>query len=550
MAAAADRVVIVGAGIAGLVAALELAHAGREVIVCEARAAPGGKARQVPTAAGPVAGGPTVLTQRWVFDELFETVGERFGAALDIAPAEVLVRHVWPDGSRLDLFADAARSEQAVADLAGGEEAGAFRRFTHDARRLFEAFEGPVMRHPRPTPLSLARALGRALPRILLAAMPHATLWHALENRFADPRLRQLFGRYATYVGGSPFLSPAIFALVWWSEAAGVSLVRGGIAALAAELARLATVRGASFRFGEPVAEILAAGGRAAGVRLASGEVLPAAAVIFNGDPAALALGLLGPAVRHAAPPMPFPRRSLSACVWTFAGIPAGFPLAHHTVFFGPDPRAEFDDIFRRRRLPLAPSIYVCAEDREGTAAAPAPGGAERFLMIMNAPADGDMRTYGREEQELCRSRTSRRLDSAGLRLSIPDPATNPQALTMPDRFAAMFPGTGGALYGASPHGFFASFRRAKTRTPVPGLCLAGGGAHPGPGVPMAALSGRLAAAAILADRASMSRWRPTATPGGTSTVSIPGGAAASPSSASSARSSRPTMPGPAGATR
>jgi 1-hydroxycarotenoid 3,4-desaturase len=224
---------------------------------------------------------------------------------------------------------------------------------------------------------------------------------------------------------------------------------------------------------------------------------------LFAGDPAALAAGRLGRAARGAAPAMPRARRSLSAWTWTWAAEPEGVPLSHHTVFFSPDYPAEFEDLDRRRRPPADPTLYICAQDRPAREDAAAPEGPERLLMILNAPADGDRGPPTPEEIERCTTTSFERLAASGLRVSPPDLSATPEALTTPDRFEAMFPATGGALYGANPHGALATFRRPTARSPLPGLYLAGGGCHPGPGAPMATRSGRLAAAAIMADRAS-----------------------------------------------
>lgn len=498
-------IVVVGAGFGGLSAAARLAHAGLDVLVVETAEAPGGKARAMPSVAGPVAAGPTVLTMRGVFDALFQELGDSLDARVGLSRAEVIARHGWEDGARLDLFADPAASEAAIRDFAGPRAAAEFAAFDARSRRLFRAFEGPVMRSPAPSAMSVALALGPSAPALLAEMAPGATLWSALGRAFSDPRLRQLFARYATYVGGSPFLSPALLMLIWQAESAGVWRVAGELQALAAAVADLAARKGARFRHGAEVARILQDRGRAAGVELADGERIAARAVIFNGDPDALSQGLLGPT--GGVPRRRPSERSLSADVWALAARAEGFPLLHHNVLFGPDPKTEFDPIFDRGQRPRDPTLYICAQDRGDAAAAPE--GPERFEIIVNAPPGAP------EEFDLCLSILTDRLARWGLTLS---PTPTRSDLTTPQDFARRFPGTEGAIYGSNPHGATAALRRPTARTRLPGLFLAGGGAHPGPGVPMATLSGRFAAAAALKDLGSTRRFRPAATPGGTST--------------------------------
>lgn len=512
-----DRIVVIGAGMGGLAAAARLAHAGCDVTLVEAQVYPGGKMRTVDTPAGPVDAGPTVMTMRHVFDALFEDCGTRLDDHVTLHRETLLARHFWADGSTLDLHDDPDRSAEAVRGFAGPKAEAQFRAFSTRAARLFDAFEGPMMLAPEPNVRALTTHVLKD-PALIPAMAPISTLAAALRRHFTDPRLRQLFGRYATYVGGSPFASPAVLALIWSAEARGVWRVEGGMHRLARAMCALAEARGARIRFGAKVVRVERQSGRVSAVHVEGGDRLICDHVVFNGDPRALTQGHLGEGLRDAVPDAAVSPRSLSARVWTFAATPDGPDLAHHNVFFGADPRAEFGPI-ADGRPPEDPTLYVCAQDR-GTGRAPPQ--LERFEIIENAaplPAllPAPLPHPSSEETESCRTRTFQALARFGLRFD-PDPPD--AALTTPQGFETLFPASLGSLYGRSPSGMMAAFQRPTARTAVPGLYLAGGGAHPGAGVPMATLSGRHAAEAILTDLASTSKSRPTATPGGMSMAS------------------------------
>ncbi|MFO1160356.1 MAG: phytoene desaturase family protein [Reyranellaceae bacterium] len=509
-----DRVLVVGAGLAGLVSALLLARAGLAVTVVDRAARPGGKLRQVTLGAVRVDSGPTVLTLPGIFEALFEAVGSRLSDHLTLHRLDVLARHAWPDGSTLDLYADIERSADAIARFAGPPEARRYRAFCARAQRSYEALDAAFLRAPRPQLGGLLRSVGlRGLPA-LWGAAPMSTLWRALGDHFQDPRLRQLFGRYATYSGASPFAAPATLMVIAHVEQQGVWRVEGGMQRIADSLERLAIAQGAIFRYGAEVRELLCVGGRAAGGQLADGERLAADAVVVNADVAALASGLMGPGAAGAVPRQPRTKRSLSALTWSMLARTEGFPLLHHSVFFSHDYRAEFDDLFARSCLPAEPTVYVCAQDRTDDPAQ-APCGPERLLCLVNAPPRGDSHTLTPSEIQACEERMFAVLKRAGLTVHRRDAVA---VRTTPAEFERLFPATGGALYGAAQHGWRASFRRPGARTRLPGLYLAGGSTHPGPGLPMVVLSGRQAAASLLADRASTGRSLPAATAGGTST--------------------------------
>jgi 1-hydroxycarotenoid 3,4-desaturase len=232
---------------------------------------------------------------------------------------------------------------------------------------------------------------------------------------------------------------------------------------------------------------------------------------------AALAGGLLGTGAQRASAAVAPASRSLSAMTWALHARTDGFPLVRHNVFFCDDYAAEFRDIFQRGRLPSQGTVYVCAQDRNDTGS-PAPGeGPERLLCLVNAPATGDRGTLEPSEIEQCEQTHFALLKRCGLEIQRQPERT---VLTTPQDFHRLFPATGGALYGQASRGWMDSFRRPSSTSRLPGLYLAGGSAHPGPGVPMAALSGRLAAATLMAHLDSTSPSHRVVISGGMSTRS------------------------------
>lgn len=505
------HVFIIGAGIAGLSAAIALLGRGVGVTILEKESAPGGKMRQIFVEDRPIDGGPTVFTMRWVLDELLDGVGQSLDSLVTLRKADILARHGWTDGARFDLFADRARAVEAVGDFAGAAEARRFKLFLADAAAIFQDAGLPFMRALDTSLPSMMRDTGARGAAVLLKSQPHRSMWGALGKYFKDSRLRQLFGRYATYYGSSPFHCPPNLMLVAHAEQEGVWLVEGGMHRLAMSMTDLILEMGGTVRFNAEVSRISTGRDGIDGVVLGDGERLAATTAIVNGDCAAVATGLFGDTIRRAVDGPKPSARSLSAITRATVARPSGFPLSRHTVFFSDTYREEFDAVFRDGRVPDAPTTYVCAQDRGG-ADDPPPDGRERLFFLINAPANGDTKQYDDAEIERCEQNMLTLLARCGLTME--EASTEPIATT-PDRFERLFPGTGGALYGQASHGWTAFFARPANRTRVPGLYLAGGSVHPGAGVPTAALSGRNAAACLMADLGLTSRSARTGTRGG-----------------------------------
>lgn len=488
----------------GLASAAQLAADGHRVTVLERAPRVGGKLRQVDVGGAAIDSGPTVFTMRSIFEGLFEHAGARFEDYVATREVETLARHGWTDGTELSLYADVDRSAEHIAEVFGAPAGEGYRRFVAYARRIYDEVQAPFIHSERPSLTAMAGTLASRGLRAIMSIDWRRSMWRALGDFFPEPHLRQLFGRYATYYGSDPFLAPATLNLIAWVEQKGVWSVDGGMYRLAEGVARLATERGAEIRTGLHVEEIeVDARRRVIGVRTSAGERFAADAVVVNADPSALAQGCFGDAVRLAGRPMSPKRRSLSAVTWSAVAKTRGFGLDHHNVFFSDDYRAEFRSLSHARCMPEQPTVYVCAQDRTPQAFAedtlPGPEQPERLLVLINAPADGDSQDPpSPTELELWQERTLALMQSCGLQVDMTE-----AEITTPQTFNGLFPATGGALYGAATHGSMAPFSRPAATTRVEGLYLVGGGAHPGAGVPMVTMGGRIAANFVHRDLAS-----------------------------------------------
>jgi phytoene desaturase len=479
------RALVVGGGLGGLAVALRLRAAGWDVVLCDNGPNFGGKMNRWEAAGYRFDTGPTLLTMPEVLQRLFRDLGERLEEHLALVPLDPHAEYVYPDGFRLTVPASWEAWRETVRSFAPQDVDGleALHRL---GERIFRLSEETFFRsHPLVPP--------RMPP---LGALRHLPLRHAWGNyartvaRFiGSDYLRRIFLRYPTYVGSSPYLCPATLLVIPYLEHAfGAWYVKGGMYRIVESLVALAEARGVELLPGAEVVRIEHDGRRARGVRLRDGGRIEADAVIFNGDAAALP-GLLG---SPAASPLK--GRSLSGVV-VLAGLrqrPTG--LRHHTVVFSADYRAEFDALFRERRFPDDPTVYVNAPGD----ALRAPAAGEALFLMANAPGDSTL-PWDERAVEQARRRIFERLRAAGL----PDLEGSAEVCEIwhPGRFAERYLAPGGAIYGDNSHGWRRAFLRPPNRSRrIAGLYCAGGSFHPGGGVPMVLLSAEMTAALVMAD--------------------------------------------------
>jgi phytoene desaturase len=486
-------IVVVGGGVGGLAAAIRLAAAGHDVQLLERSAEVGGKLGRHRAGGFTWETGPSLLTLPAVFDELLGLAGTSLARSCRPVRLDVTCRYHFADGSSFATRDEPAATRAEVEALSPGS-GPAWDRWQRRAGQVWSTAERTFFAGPIEDPVVLARRMRSPLD--LLAIDPLPTLHQRAARTFADPRLVQWACRYATYAGSDPWRAPATLGCIPYVEQAhGCWALLGGLATLADALAAAATSLGASVRTDAEVTAILAdgPGSRTSGVQLASGEVVASDLVVADVDAAHLYADLLPDAggqrrVRAAG-------RSTSGFVLLLGAAGQTEALDHHTVLFSGDYRREFVDI-AAGRPPSDPTVYVCAADRTDPAAAPP--GAESLFVLVNVPSsDEPAAAWGQERTDAYAEKVLDVLDRRGLDLR--RRLVHREVITPAD-LATRHRAVGGAIYGTSSNGRRAAFTRPSNRGRRPGLYLVGGSSHPGGGLPLVALSAKIAAAMIEAD--------------------------------------------------
>jgi phytoene desaturase len=479
-------VVVVGAGVGGLAAAIRLRAAGHDVVVLERRAEAGGKLGTRVRDGFRFETGPSLLTLPGLFADLAGQVGRDLHHELHLERLDPICRYRFADGSGFDACADPVDAEREVERFSPGQ-GQAWTAFHDRARRVWEVAERTFLAGPMESP---TRLLGRMRsPADLLAIDGVTTLARRAERTFTDPRLVQWAGRYATYSGSSARQAPATLACIAAIEAdQGAWYPAGGLGALRDLIVDLAVGAGVVLRCDTEVEAVTRVGDRVTGVRLADGSHLEAPIVVANADAVHLYRDLLPhPRALRRAERAP---RSSSGFV-LLAGVEGSTEgLAHHNVAFSGDPDRETTELFERR-VPLTdPTVYLCNASVTDPTAAPVD--CESWFVLVNAPAGaGDMAGY---EDHILEVMARRGWDLAGRTRFV-------ERITPAD-IESRFRTWQGAIYGTSSNGRRAAFLRPGNRGPLRGLYLVGGSAHPGGGLPLVAISGRIVADAVGADLA------------------------------------------------
>jgi phytoene desaturase len=479
-----DRVVVVGAGLAGLSAALHLAGRGREVTVVEREGWPGGRAGRVDVDGYRLDTGPTVLTMPDIIDDTFAAVGETLSDRMDLLEVQPAYRAQFADGSSIDVHSDADRMASAIEQFADRGQAVRYRRLRDWLTRLYQAeFDGFIAKN-FDSPLSL---LNPQLAR--LAAIGGLRNWDGMVQRYiTDPRLRRVFTFQSLYAGVGPRQARAAYAVIAYMDTvSGVWFPRGGMRALPDALAAAAADAGVQFHYGATVTGLQRVGNRLAAVLTDQDQRIPCDAVVLTTE-LPQTYQMLGREPRRIGGLRPAP----SAVVVHIGchAAPANPALAHHNIVFGAAWEQTFTDIIRDGQLMRDPSLLVTRPTASDPSLAP-PG---RDLLYVLAPAPNLTRgvvnwqrigeTYADQLIDVVAGRLMPGLRETAEVLHVVNPADWARQ--------GMIAGTPFAL--AHTFAQTGPFRPANTVGGVDNAVLAGSSTVPGVGVPTALISGRLAA--------------------------------------------------------
>jgi phytoene desaturase len=496
-----DHVVVVGAGLAGLSAAMRLAGAGRKVTVIEREAIPGGRAGRLDIETGDGTyrfdTGPTVLTMPDLIADAFDCLGEEMSDWLTLEPVAPLYRSFFPDGSVLDVHSDVDQMSEEIERVISAEEAAGYRRYVEFVSKLYKYEMNDFIDRNIDSPFDL---LTPDLAK-LVALGGFRRLAPKVRQYLKDPRTERIYSFQAMYAGVSPYDALAIYAVIAYMDSvAGVFFPKGGMHAVPAAMAAAAEKHGVEFRYSTEVSSIETVGDRAVAVITVDGDRIPADTVVLNPDLPVAYRDLLG------REPWSIRRLDYSpSCFLLLAGSSAKYSkIGHHNIHFGRSWKGVFDELIDKKQLMSDPSILVTNPSRSDPSLAP--DGKEIYYVLFPTPnldAPIDWRTEGaRYRDQAVRSLEERGYVGFGDAIEVED-------VTTPLDWEARGMERGAPF--ASAHSFFQTGPFRPGNLWGENVVFTGSGTQPGVGVPMVLVSGRLAAERITgpdpAYRSRARRW-------------------------------------------
>lgn len=489
-----SRVVVIGAGAAGLATAARLAVKGHQVQILEQSDSIGGKLATYHRDGFAFDTGPSLFTLPAVYRDLFLKTGRAFEEEVDLQPVEPAFGYRFADGSSVTMpGVDPARCARALGDAFGENSAEEWRALMDRAGKMWRLTREPFLQSPLEGWRTL---LPLAKPADVKTIAPWSTLRGLGRSMLSDPRAITLLDRYATYTGSDPRKAPAVLATVPYVEQEfGAWHLGGGLGTLADALGRRCEERGVEIRTGVNVSRIVTNQAGVTGV-CADDQHIDADIVVANGDAGQVYHQLLDdPRARKPARAINRSDASLAGFVLLLAVRGRTPGLLHHNVWFPDNYDAEFDSIFGPDPKPVDdPAIYVCAPDDPKMRP---DDDHESWFILVNAPRHDPANGVDWSNSELTESYADHILAVLARRgMDVRDRIMWREIRTPADlEVSARAPG--GSIYGTSSNGARAAFDRPANKSDIPGLYLVGGSTHPGGGLPLVGMGAEITASLI-----------------------------------------------------
>lgn len=483
------KVIVVGAGLGGLSAAIYLARSGFQVKVYEKNNQAGGKVNRYNDRQYCFDTGPTLLTMPFVVDHLFDSAGSARANMLQFLPMEPICRYFWLDGSILDASADPEKMSAALGQLSQSDGSN-YPQFLAYTKRIYDVAADLFLFTP-------IHELDLLLKRLRFTQMLRfyqidslRTMHQSISGFFKNSKIIQLFDRYATYNGSNPFQAPATLNIISYVEfGLGGYYIRGGMYQLVQALVSLAERLGVKIYTDTRVEKIVHSD-RVKGV-LCSGQFAPADYVVCNADVVAAHNELIEGYERHRRK-LSRLEPSLSGLVFLW-GVSETHPqLAHHNIVFSSDYRREFRQIFKEQQVPDDPTVYIAISGKTDPQHAPARG--ENWFVLVNTPYLTATQDWA-GAIDATRAAIFKKLDQLGVNIKN---RIETERVLSPLDFFNMYNSNRGSIYGISSNSRMTAFRRPANKSrQISGLYFTGGSTHPGGGIPLVIASGRMVAELI-----------------------------------------------------
>jgi phytoene desaturase len=479
------HVVVVGAGLGGLAAAVRLSKYGLKVTVFEKNATPGGKMNESRLGNFRFDTGPSLLTMPFVIDDLFSFISKKRNEYLQFVPIDPICRYFFSDNTIFDAFSDREKMHAELHKLAP-QEIAAYDKFLDYTQELYK-FAAEIFLF---TPIHELKKIikFRFLPSLfkLHRLDPLRTVHQRLNSTFNETKLIQVFDRYTTYNGSDPFQAPATLNIIAHVEYnMGSYYIRGGMYQLVRVMEKLCQELNIEIHYKSPVQQIVYGNKRITGINV-NGTTIPADYIVCNADVIHTFNHLItGFTKRKAQLNRLEPSLSGLVFLWSVKGIHE--QLGHHNIFFSNDYHKEFKQLFQELRPPDDPTVYVCISSRRD--AQQAPENSENWFVLINMPylsAGQDWQAHVKQQRAVTLARLKRH------DIFLQGKIEAEQVFT-PENFLSLYGANRGSIYGISSNHRMSAFLRPANRSrELQGLYFVGGSTHPGGGIPLVLLSGKM----------------------------------------------------------